>query len=185
MKKVILLSFVLFFMGACKERLCVSKERICISKKRLCISKELKSSLLAKFAPRDKSTNEYISIDKYNFTSTSRPDDIRCEKIRDEAREKAKKSGICDERDLSLVIDTERQKTDPDYKACKAFLWEEEKKCTALRRVSYIPESGSVFINVDGEGVPIEDLRVCEECPKCRELHAKETNQPDEKKQGN
>ena len=57
MKKVILLSLILLFMGACNERLCVSKG--------------LKFTLLAKFAPRDKST----------LTHESTVLDIRCLKL--------------------------------------------------------------------------------------------------------
>ena len=167
MKKVILLSYVLLFMGACEEKLCVSKE--------------LRSKLIAKFKPLDRPKSTY----------GSKIIDIRCDKLITEAGNKGREMGVCYDGPLTIGRDIEREEAHPDYEACMDLMKEADKKCQAL---PYDPESvvqvsGSGFVSaegiiVDGVRIRIEDLKDCEKCSNCRELSPKELNQPDEKKQG-
>ena len=169
MKKVILISYVLLFMGACEEKLCVSKE--------------LRSKLITKFKPIDKPTNDSKRIHK------STAIDIRCDKLWDEAREKGKETGVCYDGPLIVGRDIEAEEADPDYEACLDLMKEANKKCEAL---PYDPESiiqlsGSGFISeegiiIDGELITIDKLKDCEKCSNCRKLTEKEINKPDEPK---
>ena len=169
MKRVILLSYVLLFMGACEEKLCVSKE--------------LRAKLITKFKPLDKPTKESKLIHE------SKAIDTRCRKLIREASKKGKELGFCYDGPLTIGWDITREEAHPNYEACMNLFKEADKKCQAL---PYDPESivqlsGSGFISaegiiIDGELITIDKLRVCEKCSNCRKITEEELNKPDEPK---
>ena len=160
MKKVILLSFVLLFMGACEEKLCVSPG--------------LKSKLL----------NISGSINQPSRSSTkfeSSVIDTRCIELDKEAGDEGRKAGVCYDGPLTIGLDIKEEEAHPDYATCKALFVEARKKCESLPPdpESMVQLSGSSFLHkgkviIDGKPVSVKDLRACEKCSNCRELSPEE-----------
>ena len=160
MKKVILISFVLLFMGACEERLCVSPG--------------LKSKLLNISGGTNQSARSSTKFESSVI-------DQRCLDLQTEAERKGRENGVCYDGELILGIDIEREEADPDHEACMALHKEAEEKCESLPPdpESMVQLSGSSFLHqgkviIDGKPVSIKDLRACEKCSNCRELSPEE-----------